>query len=487
MSNRLFVITLVILLLSFNAYPIYQLFTTGGYLFYTNAFDETSYLQYDFSQQVQNISYVAQYIVTLAHNIGLSGGWINFIFDIISLLAFIIIIRGVLKQLGFDDKRANLSSFLIMALPLLFGGLNSVVNKLFFYSLSSGLINWITIPEASFLPIVRSPEPQLSLVVLSLSVYFSLKYKSFIPVYLCIPFLYPFIRVPFTFIVLSVHLRTKIPLMAKYALVPPLVSFTVLSSIFMVYFNFYVDNNLKESLVNSHYPLLSFTSSLALLSYLISYKGIPENLRYVVLMIALSPMVAANHQIVSGWIAQPSNFEQNFGIYCIVIVLILSIHDIAFQTLAGILALMLLLISAYKNFDYNYNQNSRLVLDNKMITELKTDSANVAVNDVGLASLLSMMFPRQPSSMFGYEKILPGQGKKNIAGYLCAKKDIFKDRQLKDRFNNVFKTLDHAYKFGNKDFILLHIGRKETFKVENNIELIPDNCPPANLHYFIVN
>lgn len=485
MSNRLFIIVLVVMLLLLNAYPIYQLFTTGGYLFYTNAFDETSYLQYDFSQQVQNILYVGQYTVTLAHNIGLSGGWINFIFDVISLLAFIIIIRGVLKQLGFDDKRANLSSFLIMILPLLFGGLNSVVNKLFYYSLSSGLINWITIPEASFLPIVKSPEPQFSLVILCLSLYFSLKKKSFIPLYLCIPFLYPFIRMPFAFIVLSVHLRTKIPFMAKYALTP-LVSFTILSSILMVYFNFYIDNNLKESLVNSHYPLLSFTSSLALLSYLISYRGIPENLRYVALMIALSPMVAANHQIVSGWIAQPSNFEQNFGIYCIVIVLILSIHDIALQTLAGILAMMLLLISAYKNFDYNYNQNSRLILDNKMITELKTDSANVAINDVHLASLLSMVFPRQPSTMFGYEKTFSGQGKKNIASYLCAKKEIFKDRQLKDRFNNVFKTLDHAYKFENKDFILLHITRKKDFKIENDIEITPKNCPPAKLHYFIV-
>lgn len=486
MNNRPLIIVLVVMLLLLNAYPIYQLFTTGGYLFYTNAFDETSYLQYDFSQQVQNISYAAQYIVTLAHNIGLSGGWINFIFDIISLLAFIIIIRGVLKQLGFNDKRANLSSFLIMILPLLFGGLNSVVNKLFYYSLSSGLINWITIPEASFLPIVRSPEPQFSLVILSLSVYFSLKIKSFIPVYLCIPFLYPFIRVPFAFIVLSVHLRTKIPLMAKYALIPPLVSFTILSSILMVYFNFYIDNNLKEYLVNSYYPLLSFTSSLAVIFYLLGYKGIPENLRFIALMIALSPMAAVNSQIVSGWIAQPTNFEQNFGVYCIAVILVLSVHDIVFRTIAGVVATMLLLISAYTNFDYCYDQNKKLLFNNELVNILRTDSANVAVNDVHLASLFSMMFPCQPSTMFGYERTFSGQVKKNVTRYLCAKKEILKDEQMKDKFKDVFRTLDNAYKFENKDFILAHIGRKKDFRVENDIDLVPDNCPPLKLHYSIV-
>ena len=38
-----------------NAFPVYQLFKTNGYLFYTNAYDEYSYLSYEGSLNIQTI------------------------------------------------------------------------------------------------------------------------------------------------------------------------------------------------------------------------------------------------------------------------------------------------------------------------------------------------------------------------------------------------------------------------------------------------
>jgi hypothetical protein len=491
MNFRFFTITVLLTLLLLNAFPIYQAITTDGYLYYTNAYDETSYLQYDFAIKSKSPSRVGEYIVIFFHRIGLSGGWINFILDLTTFLIFIFLLRAIFKQLKFSEHNANAAAYLTTVLPFLFNGLNPLISRLFAYNLSSGFIYWFTMPEGAFLPIVRSPEPQVSLIIMLMGICFSLKLKSFFPAYLCMPILYPFIVVPYAFIVIALHIKMKYTMKSPSNLVLPLfLSFSFLAIALTIYFNFYIEQLSKEFLVNSHYPLLSFSSILSLTLYLAIYRHIREDLRYVVLVIILSPMIAANLQIITGWIVQPNAYEQYVGVYCVALVFVFAMisvkHAFFLKTLSLSLCFILAILSCYTNFYDNYRLSNKLKLTPDLLFNLKNDSQHVAINDTLMASVLDMVFPRQPSTFFGYERTFALFAKSNIDGYLCAKKEINGNGALNNAFRETFKRLDSAYKYGNKDFILVTLNRKNHFTIAYDPEAVPSNCSPSNLHYYLI-
>lgn len=491
MNFRFFTSTVLLTLLLLNAFPIYQAITTDGHLYYTNAYDETSYLQYDYAIQSKSLSRCGEYIVIFFHRIGLSGGWINFILDLTTFLVFIFLLREILIRLKFSESHANGAAYLITVLPLLFSGLNPLIYRLFTYNLSSGLIYWVTMPEGGFLPLMRSPEPQVSLIIMLLGIYFSLKLRSFFPAYLCMPVLYPFVLIPYAFIVIALHIKMKYKMKSPGNLILPLVlSFTILAIALTLYFNLCLEQRTKEYLVNSHYPILSFSSILSLAFYSVLYRHIREDLRYMVLIIALSPMAAANLQIITGWIAQPSNFEQNFGVYCVALVCVFAMISVkgAFflRALSFPLCFILVGISCYTTFSNNYHLSNKLKLSPELLFDLKNDPRHVAINDTSMASLLSMVFPEQPATIFGHEKALLLSLNPDIDDYLCAKKEVNGNRALAGVFRKTFERLDSVYKYGCKDFILITINRTKYFKIEHDPESVPVQCPPPNLHYYLI-
>lgn len=484
MSNKTFVMTAIFIVLLINAYPIYQAFETGGLLFYSNAYDEITYLQYDFSLMNQRVSRVGQYPVTALHNAGLSAGWINFVFDIVFPLSFIVLLRAIFKKLGYDSKDSNIYSLLMIGLPLLFGGLNPIIKKLFYLNLSSGFIYWVSISEAAFLPIIRTPEPQFSLVVAALSVYLSLRLKSFLPSYFCVPVLYPFIAVPFAFITTALHLRTRI---SSYLAL--MASFIIISAMLAIYFGFFVDAKTKEYLVESHYPLISFTSLFAVIIYLAGKNKIPERFRYAAMAVAISPMMAANQQIISGWITQPNNFEQNFGLYCVSIVAVMAFifTGRVYKQAGVVFVVFLIAYSSYLSFVTNHQTNSKLKLDERLLTALTEDSSSVAISNVGLSDTIGMIYPKQAPTMFAFIKTFSVWVRESFPAYQCFKNRV-RELGYKDEFQEVFDTLDRSYVYGNKDFILLHFGRKKDFKKENDLGFMPEDCPDVNnLKIFIAN
>lgn len=486
MSDRRFIIVVFIVLLCLNLFPLYQMGTSGGYLFYKNAFDESTYLQYDFSKAGQRISRISQCLVTTAHQVGLSGGWINFLFDIVFFLIFVIFIRKIIIQLKVDIKKANLYTYFCITIPLLFCGINPLIKHIFNINLSTGLISWLTVQEAWFMPLWRTPEPQFSLALMVVCIYFSLIKKSYVPAYLCAPFLYPFIAVPYIFVLIAINLRQKY-LSQKNLFYTLAVSYLVLSISLAIYFRFFVNEQIKEILVASHLPLISFSSVLCLILYFgIDKKRITEQTKDIAVIISLAPLVASNHQIITGWIAQPNNFEQYFGVLCITFMFMIYISkERRIQNATIIISIAFMLSSCVAIFYDNYNLNSKITINKELLFVLKNDSRNILVNDVGVASMLNMVYPKQASTILGYENTFSLMAKNNFHEYVCAKNTINKNKDYKDKFKGVFATLDKAYKYENKDFILSHIGRKKEFKVEN----VPDNyvdCIDQKYFIFLV-
>ena len=483
MNNLLFLIIALIGLVLTNLYPINQAIHNSGYIFYMNAYDESTYLQYDFSIASQGIiSRLPQYFVTFAHNAGLSGGWINLTFDIVTLTGCLILVKMILQQLDYSSKQANLSSFVINFLPLLFSGLNPVVNSIFNLNVSSGWLYWITIPQAYFLPIYRSPEPQVSIIILLLGIYFSLRWRSFIPLFICTAFLYSFVKIPVLFITLAIYLKQRFNGLKSYLSI--LISFVFTSSIIGFYLNFFAIKNrgISEALVASHYPLISFTSSICLLLYFTFHRSIRNQLRYPALVICLAPLAAVNHQIISGWITAPNGFEQNFSVYCIsIIISLIIIEKFIYSLIALAISFLMLCFSSNQLFGMNTQATQVLSIDGKLLTALKSDSANVVIDDIDLAQRLSMVFPRQHSTALGLERTNSVFAEKSFKDYQCVKERTIKDTRLNSQFKNTFKQLDKAYTYEHEDFILLHLGRKKSFSVKRDPTQLPSNCPSSNL------
>jgi len=105
-----------------NAFPVYQLFKTNGYLFYTNAYDEYSYLSYEGSLNIQGMLRPFQYLVTFFHEIGLSGGAINFTFDVICVGITVVFLKKIFMKLGFNGYDASLGTFLVFCPACVFWG-----------------------------------------------------------------------------------------------------------------------------------------------------------------------------------------------------------------------------------------------------------------------------------------------------------------------------------------------------------------------------
>lgn len=488
MSNLLFLVMVLITLVLTNLYPINQSIQNGGHIFYMNAYDESTYLQYDLSIATQSVfSRLPQYFVTFAHNAGMSGGWINFTFDIVTLLGSLILVKMILEQLDYSSRQANLSSFIINFLPLLFSGLNPVINNIFNLNVSSGWLYWITIPQAYFLPIYRSPEPQVSIIILLLGIYISLRYKSFIPSFVCLLFLYSFIKIPALFITLSIYLKQRFNRLKNHLAI--LISFVITSSIVGFYINFFAvkSKGTLEALVASHYPLISFTSSICLLLYFIFHRSIRNQLKYPALVICLAPLAAVNHQIISGWVSVPNSFEQYFGVYCISIIFSLIVIDKPIYSLIALsMSFLMLCFSSNQLFSMNNQTNQVLSMDSKLLAALKNNSANVAISDIDLAQRLSMVFPRQRSTALAVERTYAALVKNSFKDYQCVKEKIIKDAKLNNQFKNILKQLDQAYKYEHEDFVLLHLGRKKTFSVKRDPTQPPSNCSSSNLQYFVV-
>src|SRR4051794_1541869 len=102
-------------------FPIHQLRTTG-YLCYQNAYDEMSYLQYEFSWALLGWTRAGQFLVHLGHHCGLSGAWINLALDTACLLLFPLLVRAIFRRLGYSATQAGLTALACTFLPIVFAG-----------------------------------------------------------------------------------------------------------------------------------------------------------------------------------------------------------------------------------------------------------------------------------------------------------------------------------------------------------------------------
>ncbi|MGH9423414.1 MAG: hypothetical protein ACRD3J_25800 [Thermoanaerobaculia bacterium] len=170
-----------------NLFALRQFLATGGYLFYTNAFDESTYLSYDGALLTRSLTHSAEYLVVALHKLGVSGGYTNLLFDVIWPVVTVILLRHLATKLGFSTLESIVYPFVIIALPVAMGYSNPYYSRLFDFNYNSRGLSWITLPQAYYPPFFRTPEPQLSLAIVAAVTYAAIRWESYLVALAVVP------------------------------------------------------------------------------------------------------------------------------------------------------------------------------------------------------------------------------------------------------------------------------------------------------------
>ena len=374
--------------------------------------------------------------------------------------------------------------------PLLFLGSNPAVGKLFYKSLSNGLVGWFAVPEAPYLPIVRSPEPQFSIVVACLGLLFAVKHKRFVYAYLCLPFLYPFIALPLAFVLLALQLRERAAWFRERPARCLAAAFVSVGLLLAGYLAFLAPEGVQLFLVPSRAPCLSFTFVLGFAGYWVVARRIPAEKRFLPLAALFATLAAENGQVITGMVCGCAQYGAE--LWCLRRDIPAGLHGLGVGGGSGKAS------GSSSHCRSCFSFIARQCFSESMTPivsgclwigncsgRLQADSAHVAINDMALASLASMVFPKQPMTLFSFAHTPAPVTKADLEQYLCAKQQILRDPARKLEFETVLADMDKWYRHENADFVLISGGRRTSYPVEHDMDALPTYCPPMTLHYVL--
>ncbi|MFN3428709.1 MAG: hypothetical protein ACK46X_02020, partial [Candidatus Sericytochromatia bacterium] len=364
--------------------------------------------------------------------------------------------------------------------------INPVMSRVSGWIHGSGAMTWLNPPFYHHSPLLRSPEPQFSLMLVALAVWAAVRWRSVWVVYAVLPFLYPFVAIPVAFVAIAWHLRSLWRPTWRLSTAGPLaISALAVATVCLTYYTFLLAPSVRSVLIASHMPLVSITSALALALYAILRRHIAEPHRFVALAAALAPMVASNQQVLSGHIPQPSNFEHSLGCVAVAVVAVLGCQALRWWRLAA-LALGGYLFFSTISLDFRLNRHamSGLPMTPALLTALREDPAHTVVNNIHMASVLNMVHPRQESTALALERTWVGLPASYVAEYRCIKGQILKEHPA--AFSFPLHLLDEAYQYGGQQFYAVSIGRRAALERLQSVD--PAECRdarPRPLRYFI--
>ncbi len=484
-----------------NLFALRQLFATGGYLFYTNAFDESTYLSYDGALLTRSLTHAAEYLVVALHKLGVSGGYTNLLFDVISPVVTVILLRHLATKLGFSTLESVVYPFVVVALPVAFGYSNPYYSRLFDFNYNSSGLSWVTLPQAYYPPFFRTPEPQLSLAVVALATTVAIRWRSYLVALAIVPFIYPFVGIPYMFIVLGlmVHdrLATRVGNGARRTALSALAGYLAIAgTVFTFYVLFVRRTTLADFLPPTHLPLLSGTGLVAIAIYLLVRSRLEHRLRVPALLFALAPTAAANTQLIAGFLQAPHNLEQNFGVIALAVVIVLALHTSGGRAWVAVaaagVACCLLGVYSVKVFAVNASMLQQLPISKQLLDELETDPESLVFDNPDLADVFALVAPRLHFSALAHSQTLPSPvGVTGVAStaerfqnYLCVKQELSAAGPADAISPATLDALDHGFRYLNQDFPLIHLDRKSQFRTFFDPTEEPRACPPRTLRIF---
>jgi len=324
--HRATVALLVLLaMLSFGLKPL-MAFVYRPYFSYVNGSDEQLYLTYQGALSLlgYRTRLLSSYLVKLLHDVGLSGAVINLVFDVVTPLLLLAVVAVAIKRL-WGETHAVAYSWLMVFGQVLFNQSNPLLEGLlpdFRYQDTF----WVSAFEG-FAPYIRTPEPQLSYLLMAamLLVYLFVHRRLYV-FFLPIPLLYDSVLLGYCYLlgvacligVNGVTLKLapgwRLTLLAC-GLAAIGLSFGIWAADQMGLFKSLA--TMATHYRHTHMPALSanllFSLAAWTLAQAVGRAGRPAKLEAAALATLCLQLFISNHQIISGVSIFPQGIQSTWG------------------------------------------------------------------------------------------------------------------------------------------------------------------------------
>jgi hypothetical protein len=211
-------------------------------------------------------------------------------------------------------------------------------------------------------------------------------------------------------------------------------------------------------------------------------------------LLALSPMAAANTQLVTGFIQTPHNLEQCFGVIVVGILVVLAIRTMPGRGImppaAAAASVVLLAVYSAQVFKANASVWQRTPPPAELLDALRNNPDSLLIADANLADVLGLIAPRLHfSALARSQTVSPASSSgreigERWANYLCVKHLAAAASDSALRLRDQFEALDRSYLYLNQDFPLVHLNRPVLLTKKVDASAPPRGCAPRPLLIF---
>ena len=354
---------LIFLIVSSWVIPWFIAICTSEQLMYVNAWDEETYLTYQGGWGALNLSGYRTdgLIILMFQYLGLSGAETNFIFDVIVTPFTILLISKAMVNCGVKLKLAVPLSFILLFPSVLFNSANPLVNLLtnipgdIFFAGKEG-----------YNSALRTPEPQFSLLLISISFYMFSRNKKILMLICPIFFVYPFLTISYIFLVLLYYINRIHEVKRNSLMVFILGSISLYITIAVCliivdklgalnYFKLTASGHFQYSHL-PHIPVISVVMiPLVLLQWIKKSPKEANTYHLNIVAIYIIILLVANLNVVSGYLISYKNFYDyglNFLAGVCIVLFILDYNKTGYTNVALSLCCCFLLLILLLNIDW---------------------------------------------------------------------------------------------------------------------------------------
>ena len=412
----------LLLFLSYSL-PWFYSFYVGDSI-YVNAWDEETYLTKAMALATQySVGYwFSSFVTLLFQSLGISGVIQNFIFDIVLTPLTLWFCYRTIRLFGQERVYALIFSVVILFSSILTNYANPLVQLIQPWMESRNIPLFMPGLE-SYISALRTPEPQLSYLLISIFTFLFVKYKKIWILIIPIPFLYHFVALSyfsFVCIVFLIRLVNNKTLLFISSFFIPL-AFSMLCIL--------LDSYLKSTMGTGVYSLfpshtVNYTRNINIPFELVImvfisciYTLLSDKKRKIValdkllILIPIQVLFLANMQVLTGFTISFKNFHDYIfpiylGLYLVSFLMLL------FSTAKKLLSFFIFSIVLLLSFNvYLYHSIIRLptntvfgtVLSPSALSQAKKFPECVVILDMNLAAKMSYRFANQPNALFSYQ------------------------------------------------------------------------------------
>lgn len=319
---------IVLLILTVLSYiiPLLYAYFNSDFLLYVNAWDEETYLTYQGAIGTLKIPgyFLFAYITLFFQNIGISGSVENVIFDLFLIPLMIFMLYRIF--VNYTDKQfyAFLFAVIVLFSSVLFNYANPLLSNL--YPLRD--LRFFMFGYENYASLLRTPNPQVSYFLLTVTLYFFQKTKKKILLFLPLPFIYFYVAVPyFYFLFIYVFITFfKKKITIKNLVISSLIAYSIIALGLILMDKLFLENS--EIAMNSFvylktrqffFPLNAVVTLVFLLVQYFFYRQQKNEylltLVYLQVYLFISFVFMGNFQLISGYLLSYKNYyDYSFSI-----------------------------------------------------------------------------------------------------------------------------------------------------------------------------